>query len=323
MTLVTTCNNNLVEQLKTRFGNKKLHLLVDAQVERLYPEIISQIDWASVYSYPAQESNKNIEWAIKIWDYWLNNGVKRDSIIVNLGGGVTTDIGGFCASTFMRGVSYINIPTTTLSMVDAAIGGKTGIDFNNFKNLIGSFHLPMEVFIDPKFMNTLPEIELQSGFAEILKYALIADKNLYDTLNKWDGYVPSVEIIEKCIALKSKYVAEDLLDNGIRMHLNFGHTIGHAIEKEFLAKGTPLPHGFAVAEGMIAETEIAIEKKIIQSIEAEKIIKLIKKFFPNRIEYNKDLLLNNILTDKKNTELGIRMVLPVEIGRVEIFLKKK
>ncbi len=320
MTLVTICNNNIVEQLKTRFGNKKLHLLVDAQVERLYPEIISQIDWASVYSYPAQESNKNIEWAIKIWDYWLNNGVKRDSIVVNLGGGVTTDIGGFCASTFMRGVTYINIPTTTLAMVDAAIGGKTGIDFNNFKNLIGSFHLPMEVFIDPKFMNTLPEIELQSGFAEILKYALIADKNLYDILNEWDGYVPSVEIIEKCIALKSKYVTEDLLDNGIRMHLNFGHTIGHAIEKEYLAKRTPLPHGFAVAEGMIAETEIAIEKKLIQTSEAEKIIKLIIKFFPNRIEYNKDLLLNNILTDKKNTESGIRMVLPVEIGRVEIFL---
>jgi 3-dehydroquinate synthase len=164
----------------------------------------------------------------------------------------------------MRGIDFINIPTTTLAMVDAAYGGKTGIDFNNVKNLIGSFYQPIEIFIDPNFMNTLPEIELQSGFAEIIKYAIIADKNLFDILNKWDGYIPNIEIIEKCLAIKKKFVTEDLLDNGIRMHLNFGHTIGHAIEREYLTKGTPLPHGFAVAEGMIAETEIAIENDSIE-----------------------------------------------------------
>lgn len=208
---------------------------------------------------PAGEIHKNIATCERIWQAMFAARLDRKALVVNLGGGVIGDMGGFCAATFKRGVDFIQVPTTLLAMTDAAIGGKLGIDFQGIKNAIGVFRNPAAVFVDPAFLRTLPPRELRSGFAEVIKHALIGDPALWEAIqaipagallpNRTDWF----ELLRASIAVKVRVVSEDPLEKGLRALLNFGHTIGHAIESYFLQTDQPLTHGEAVAIGMVCE----------------------------------------------------------------------
>ena len=236
----------------------KVAILVDENTKKSCLKKIPKIDKAIIIEIPSGEENKNINTCNLIWTELTNHAFDRNSILINLGGGVIGDIGGFCASTYKRGINFINIPTTLLAMADASIGGKLAIDFKNLKNQIGLFTNPKSVIINPLFLDTLPEAELKSGFAEIVKHALISDKNLwkkivgtpFQNLN-WK------DIIQHSVKLKNKITLNDPFENNERKKLNFGHTFGHAIESYYLKKGTPILHGEAIFMGIIEEAKIS------------------------------------------------------------------
>lgn len=223
------------------------------------------------------EKNKNIETVSYIWQQMNELKMDRKSILVNLGGGVICDLGGFCASTYMRGIKFIHIPTTLLSQVDASVGGKTGFNFNEIKNLIGTFNEPYKVLIDPNTLTTLPKREYTSGLAEVIKYGIIYDKELFEYLKNNTNCIDNNYIIKKSCEIKQKIVEKDFKESGIRKILNFGHTIGHSIEGTSLKTNNYLFHGEAVAIGMIAESFIAKQIGFITDNEMEQIVKIIKK----------------------------------------------
>ncbi len=205
----------------------------------------------NIAKIPAGERFKTLATCQQIWQQMLDAKLDRRALVVNLGGGVIGDMGGFCAATWKRGVDFAQIPTTLLAMTDAAIGGKLGIDFQGVKNTIGIFQNPAAVFVDPVFLKTLPDRELRSGFAEVIKHALIGgqlSESLQLSESSW------LETLRASIAVKVRIVQEDPLEKGLRALLNFGHTIGHAVESYFLETDEPLTHGEAVAIGMICES---------------------------------------------------------------------
>ncbi|TNE50718.1 MAG: 3-dehydroquinate synthase [Bacteroidetes bacterium] len=235
-----------------------------------YPRVVVGLDQdIAVDRVGAMEQLKCLESCELIWDAMFRARLDRNALVINLGGGVIGDMGGFCAATYKRGVDFIQVPTSLLAMTDAAIGGKLGIDFRGIKNGIGVFQSPAAVFIDPAFLRTLPLRELRSGFAEIVKHALIGDPALWTRIRQltdqlaqpadWQalrGNIQSddwLKILESSIAVKTQVVAIDPHEHGLRALLNFGHTIGHAIESYFLQTDTPLTHGEAIAIGMICE----------------------------------------------------------------------
>jgi len=238
----------------------RIIILVDENVKHhclpVFIETLPSVEIDGVICIKSGEERKNLEQSVFIWNELTRMNVDRDTLLINLGGGVVSDIGGFVASTFKRGIDFINYPTTLLGMVDAAIGGKTGIDFGNYKNQVGLFADPKSVIIDPVFLKTLDELQWQSGFAEVLKYGLIIDRELWRSLagknfreiDEWNA------IISKAARDKIDIVRHDFLEKGIRKNLNFGHTIGHAFESYFLKIGTPVTHGQAIAAGMICES---------------------------------------------------------------------
>ncbi|MCC6460023.1 MAG: 3-dehydroquinate synthase [Saprospiraceae bacterium] len=209
------------------------------------------------------ERCKTLDTCQQLWQSMFAAQLDRQALVINLGGGVLGDMGGFCAATYKRGVDFVQVPTTLLAMTDAAIGGKLGIDFQGLKNAVGLFKNPAAVFVDPAFLDTLPPRELRSGFAEVLKHARIGDPDLWANIlaraqAQPAGQVPVaasdwLEVLRASIAVKVRVVTEDPLEKGIRALLNFGHTIGHAVESYFLESDAPLTHGEAVAMGMICE----------------------------------------------------------------------
>lgn len=266
----------------------------------------------------AGEEMKNIETATQLWEILSEFEADRKSLILNLGGGVITDLGGFVASTYKRGIKFINIPTTLLGMCDASIGGKTGIDHQFLKNIVGTFAYPEQIFVFPKFLETLPFEELRSGFAEMLKHGLIADKN------HWNDLISIPEIsaeniapyIERSMKIKQNVVEQDFKEENIRKILNFGHTIGHALESLFLQKGNLIPHGEAVALGMICETRLAFLENLIPENEADFVIENIRKFFPyiSVSEFSDNGILSLMMNDKKNSNGKINFSLINGIG---------
>jgi 3-dehydroquinate synthase len=197
----------------------------------------------------AGESEKNISTCMAVWDAMRQHKLDRKALVINLGGGVVGDLGGFCAATWKRGMDFVQVPTTLLSMTDAAVGGKTGIDFEGLKNVVGVFQQPRAVFADPVFLKTLPAREQRSGMAEVIKHAFIGDLALLDDLDNMDAAA-----LRRSIAVKVRVVQEDPLERGLRMLLNYGHSIGHAIESYFLDTDAPLTHGEAIAIGMVLES---------------------------------------------------------------------
>lgn len=208
------------------------------------------------------EIHKTIESCKLIWEALIDNKADRKSLLINLGGGVIGDMGGFCASTYMRGIDFVQVPTTLLSMVDASIGAKLGIDHQGYKNIVGLFNQPQAIFIDPRFLGSLPDRELRSGYAEIIKHALISDKQMWEELISINPteHKNWTDLICRNINIKKTIVEQDPFEKGDRKKLNFGHTIGHAVERFYLETNRPLLHGEAIAVGMICESYLSCLK---------------------------------------------------------------
>ena len=270
------------------------------------------------------EINKTIATCVEVWNVLTDYGADRKSLIINLGGGVVSDLGGFVASTFKRGIDFINIPTTLLAMVDASIGGKNGVDLGNLKNQIGVISAPKMVLIDTNFLDTMPENEMRSGLAEMIKHGLIADKIYFEkflNLSQLNATALN-ELIYESIAIKNLIVCQDPTENGIRKALNFGHTLGHAIESYFLEKETKktLLHGEAIAIGMVLESFISKEKGLLSQLEYNQIKQVIKSFF-NEIKINQNeiqTIIDLMIHDKKNEYGKIQFSLLDGIGNTKL-----
>ena len=273
---------------------------------------------------PSGEVNKNIQSVGLVWDFLSKNGADRKSLLINIGGGMLTDLGGFAASTFKRGLDFVNIPTTLLAQVDASIGGKTGFNFNGLKNEIGVFMEPNSVIINTQFLKTIDHENFLSGYAEMLKHGLIKSREHWNELLIFDieniNYDSLQEIITHSVAIKEWHVLNDLTEQNIRKALNFGHTIGHAFESYAMKTGRPIFHGYAVVYGMIAELYLSLKQCGLGIAELDYISSwLISKYGKFKIQENEFEALYQLMThDKKNEGKRINFTLIPEIGKVEI-----
>jgi 3-dehydroquinate synthase len=249
-----------IQNALTSISHDKLFILTDEHTNLLclpLLESLQPIREATKITIPAEDTNKTIETLSVVWKKLTENGATRHSLLINLGGGMVTDLGGFAAATFKRGIAYINIPTTLLGTVDAAVGGKTGINFEGYKNEIGAFYPAHSVLISTDFFRTLNHEAILSGYAEMLKHALISsqsewEKTIAFSLDTID-YEELNEMVFRSVKIKQEIVNQDPTEKNIRKALNFGHTIGHAFESFAVAHNKPIAHGYAVAWGMIAE----------------------------------------------------------------------
>lgn len=295
-----------LNELLDKGNYSQILVLVDSNTETACLPILEEhiaLDLTKI-SIPSGEVHKNIDTCQSIWSQMLRHGADRHACMLNLGGGVIGDMGGFCASTFMRGIDFVQIPTTLLSQVDASVGSKLGIDYHGFKNLVGVFNEPKAVVVYRDFLKTLDKRELRSGSAEIIKHALIKDKTLWDRLTVLSSAddMSTEEIIHRNVSIKKEVVDKDPFEKGLRKILNFGHTIGHAVETEYLESNQVLLHGEAIAIGMICESWIATKLNMITQDELLDITSFIKLIFadlPAEIS-NHENITSSMLKDKKN-----------------------
>ena len=270
------------------------------------------------------EINKNIETCIQIWNVLTELGADRKSLVLNLGGGVVTDLGGFVASTFKRGIDFIHIPTTLLSMVDASVGGKNGVDLGNLKNQIGVINTPIMVLIDTQYLETVPQNEMRSGLAEMLKHGLIYDKKYWEQFLdlKAIDFADFDSLIYRSVEIKNEIVIQDPTEKNIRKSLNFGHTLGHAIESYFLENKnkTTLLHGEAIAVGMILESYIALKMELINQDEYSQIKSSLKSIYDDIVFNENDIepIMELLIHDKKNEYGNIQFALIEGIGKIKI-----
>ena len=313
-------NNIIIKQNLINNINNFIDLSKFSKVAVLTDENLINCGWLdklqidNIIKIKSGEINKNIETVSHIWQQMNELKMDRKSLLINLGGGVVCDLGGFCASTYMRGIKFIQIPTTLLSQVDASVGGKTGFDFNGVKNLIGTFTEPEMVLIDSNTLTTLPKREYISGLAEVIKYGIIYDVEFFEYLK--NNNIDNDYIIKKSCEIKAKVVLEDFKEGGLRKILNFGHTIGHSIESLSLETESPLLHGEAVAIGMVAESYIAKEIGNLTNEEYVLIKNVIKQYgLPVVYDGNLEEIFLMLFKDKKNTGGKIKWVLPNRIGK--------
>ena len=269
---------------------------------------------------PAGEQHKHIDSVQEIWTALHQAGCDRQSLMINLGGGVIGDLGGFAASTYMRGLDFLNVPTTLLAQVDASIGGKTGCNFAGIKNLVGTFSQPMGVLIDTETLASLPRREYLSGFAEIIKHGLIADDSFFGQVTEREPlqFSPDemADIIAQSCRIKSKVVTADGTEQGARKLLNFGHTIGHAVEALSLETDAPLLHGEAVAIGMLAEADLSVRQGLLQTGDRDRIQQaLASAGLPTSAAgLSIEEILGKMKSDKKNNNGGLNFTLLDSIG---------
>ncbi|MDY7395105.1 3-dehydroquinate synthase [Aureibaculum sp. 2210JD6-5] len=324
-------NDDAYQQLNDYISNNQLDtifVLVDENTQQLsLPKFKSKISESLTIEtilIKAGEVNKNIDTCVKVWKKLTELEADRKSLIINLGGGMVTDLGGFVASTFKRGIKFINIPTTLLSMVDASVGSKTGVDLDNLKNLVGLFSNPEMVLIDTTYLETLPERELKSGVAEIIKYGLTFDPKLLDAIyqDKWKNVDELAVIISKSIQIKNKVVLEDYKETGLRKVLNFGHTVGHAIESYYLENPDldSLLHGEAIAIGMVVEAYISSQLHNFPEKELENLKRYVLKTYgkTNIDKKHFSAILDLMKHDKKNTKGTVRYILLEDLGKFVI-----
>jgi 3-dehydroquinate synthase len=268
----------------------------------------------------ASEASKNLDTVSTLWNSFSAANCDRKSLIVCIGGGFTTDVGGFAAATYMRGVSSIYIPSTVLGMLDASIGGKTGINFRHFKNRIGSFHPSDHIIVDTRFLESLPELQWWSGYAELIKHALIADRDLWNELLKIEQQEDLRSKLDKLLAkgmsIKQHIVKRDYQEEGVRKKLNFGHTFGHALESLSLEKDTEVLHGFAVAVGIWVEARLSLEIGLLSNKEFDQIADYLHKLYPFQNIEEKDIsaIMRYMKGDKKNIHSSINFTLLEGIG---------
>jgi len=295
-------------------------IVTDENVAKYHLEKIQDIFDANAVVVPAGEEHKNLETISLLWKSFLENGLDRKSTVIALGGGVIGDMAGFAASTYMRGIDWIGIPTTLLSMVDASLGGKTGFDLPEGKNLIGSFHPPKLVMADPSLLLTLTDRELRSGMAEVVKHGIISDPDLFAMCQRGMDWVKAnlEDVVKHAMAVKIKVIEEDPYERGFRAALNLGHTVGHAVE---LVSKFELRHGEAIAIGTAAEARYAARvglatHGLVEAIESTLEALGLPIHIPE--EMPREKIIQAMRVDKKKNAKAIRFALPVEIGKVEL-----
>ncbi len=322
-----TCYHSLNKHLKEK-NFSKIFILVDENTHlHCLPYFLEHLETnvvIEIIEIEAGEINKTIETCVGVWNSLSDLDADRKSLLINIGGGVITDLGGFVACTFKRGISYINVPTSLLAMVDASVGGKTGVDLGHLKNQIGVISNPDLVLIDTTFLDSLPQNQMRSGLAEMLKHGLITGENYWSnfldlsklSLNDLD------QLIYESVIIKKNVVEEDPFENGLRKTLNFGHTLGHAIESYFLSnpKKTTLLHGEAIVVGMILACYISSELVGFSKETTLAIKKLFINYYGkvsiNKSEYSD--IIELLKYDKKNNHGNINFVLLEDIGKTKI-----
>ncbi|MBP3838729.1 MAG: 3-dehydroquinate synthase [Prevotella sp.] len=307
--------------------HEHIFVIVDKTTEELCWEKVKKylsLRKATLISIGSGENNKNIKTVNNVWQTLTQNNANRHSCIINLGGGMVTDLGGFAAATFKRGIDYINIPTTLLSMVDAAYGGKTGVNANGLKNEIGTFYPPTFVIIHPQFLETLDTKNMLSGFAEMLKHALLKNEKSWAAHLNFDILNPDLQqlqtLVEDSIKVKERIVRQDPLEEGARKALNFGHTIGHAFEEWALARKKKLMHGHAVAYGIICELYLSHTKKRFPAEKLRQTAQFINDHY-GQLHFScedYDELIEFMKHDKKNEGKSINFTLLGDIGDVYV-----
>ena len=323
--------SNILKDIPFELKKRKLAhsyvIITDSNVSTLYGnKLLTTFRRAKLnthlISFPAGEKNKNRGTKVLIENEIMKFGLSRDSAVIALGGGVVGDVAGFVAATYNRGIPYIQIPTTLVACVDSSVGGKTGIDTPYGKNLIGAFHQPYKVYIDVQTLSTLEKKEIREGLAEVIKYGVIKDEKFFKYLENYISQVFAfnfdilIPIIKKCCQIKGKIVEMDEKESNLRKILNFGHTIGHAIEQLYNYK---ISHGEAISIGMILEGKVALKMGLWKLDEFERLYILLKKaslptHLPTRISVLK--LINTMKLDKKTRGGNIEMVLPRKIGEM-------
>ena len=306
----------------------KLFVLTDSNTyTHCLPHFLAQVATEieiEVIEIEAGEAHKTIDTCVQLWHSLTEMGGDRKSLLLNLGGGVISDLGGFVASTFKRGIDFINIPTTLLAMVDASIGGKNGVDLGSLKNQVGVINVPKAVLVDPIYLETLAANEMRSGLAEMLKHGLIFDQKYWEKLQNLNQFTTEdlEQLIYESIVIKNAIVSQDPTENGLRKALNFGHTLGHAIESYFLEDDTKvtLLHGEAIAIGMILESYLSLQKNLLKPEEYLQIKSTLQTLYSpvaftgNDIENIIDLLIH----DKKNEHGTVQYALLNGIGSTKI-----
>ncbi len=297
----------------------QIGVLVDENTKRAcYPLLQPFLPAHSVCEIRSGEVHKNLTTCSQIWQWLTEKQFDRKGLLINLGGGVIGDMGGFCAATYKRGIRFVNLPTTLLAQVDASVGGKLGIDFEGFKNHIGLFQEPQQVIIYPAFLKTLPVRELRSGFAEVIKHSLIADADYWPNITSraleqqdWLSH------IRHSVRIKAWVVDQDFKESGLRKILNFGHTIGHAVESYYLQTAHPLLHGEAIAIGMICEAYLSAQYGNMPSSEVKQMEEFILSVFGHHHleDHHLEVIAGMALQDKKNEGQTIRCTLLEKIGK--------
>jgi 3-dehydroquinate synthase len=316
----------LIEILQN-LKNRKLFVIVDENTKIYCLPIIENIDGiknSKIIKIESGESNKSIKSLEKIWSVLTENGADRSSILINLGGGIICDLGGFAASTFKRGIDFINIPTTLLSQVDASVGGKTGVNFLGLKNELGVFNHPKYVIIDSSFNKTLDKEHILSGWAEMLKHALIFNEkdweNLISTNIKQIGFKELNQLISRSVSIKNYFAERDPFEKDIRKALNFGHTFGHAFESLFMNSANEISHGEAVAHGMICELYLSEKICNFPIKKTDTIVSYLLNTYV-KLKLNDtdfDKIIDFIGHDKKNEGLNINFTLLEDFGKIKI-----
>ncbi|MEK6689781.1 MAG: 3-dehydroquinate synthase [Nitrospirota bacterium] len=309
--------------------SKKISIITNPTISNLYGKVVDEGLKRSgfepiIITIPDGEEYKTLLWISHLYDELLTYRLDRRSAIIALGGGVIGDMAGFVAATYMRGIPYIQVPTTLLAQVDSSVGGKTGVNHILGKNMIGSFYQPGLVWIDIKTLETLPDRELRAGISEVIKYGMIADIEFFEYLEKKIENIisldepPLIHIIKRSCEIKAEVVSKDEREEGLRSTLNFGHTIGHAIET--LTNYTTYKHGEAVALGMLYEAKIANRMGLCNKDILEKLkVLILRAGLPTKLpDISADKIIEAMQIDKKVREEKIRIVLPEEIGRVSL-----
>lgn len=321
--------NNLFDFLN--INNQKVLFVIDKNVATLYKNDVLQLTTKNnifVHEIVAVETNKSLEQVEEIYDVLVNDNFNRKDLIVAVGGGIITDITGFVASTFMRGINYSIVPTTLLCMCDSCYGGKTGIAFKNYKNMIGTFYHAQKIYINLEVLNTLPINEIKDGLVEAFKCAIIYDNDFYGYILQNIDLIINKNtqcleyIVENSLKIKSQVCEQDEKDFGIRRILNYGHTFGHSIET---ATDFNISHGSAVGLGIICSSYISLTRNLINSDTYEEIYNIVTKFVNNNLcDYDIDAntLYNNMLFDKKVDD-GINIIIVDKIGSTNIVKTNK
>ena len=304
--------------LREVIGNGRAAIITDSNVSKLYLKTVfnalknENIDCES-FVFEAGEQSKNISTLSEILEFLAEKQFVRSDTVIALGGGVTGDMAGFAAAVYLRGIKFIQIPTTLLAAVDSSVGGKTAIDLCAGKNLAGAFKQPEAVICDPEVFSTLPQKEFANGMAETIKYGVLFSEDLFDSFNNNTTPDQLCEMIEKCVSFKARTVEHDEFDNGERKLLNLGHTIGHAIEK---CSNFTVSHGYAVAAGMAMIARASEALKTAKEGTAKRIEAVLKKYsLPTDFDFTSDELTSAALSDKKRSGNKITLVLPTEIGK--------